>query len=319
MILRINNYVILFILICTGCLGVCLPLITVCAQSSDATLQPVVSLPPRMTEGPVPGGVISGYVLDEDGKPVSRAVVTLWQNGQIWQPLNYALNACVNPQETNIAYSNKYGYLKEGSFEFGLLYPGEYTLTVEKDGYKDGSANIHIGNDTMRQTILDPGPPATIVNITLSGYYVPTLTPEQLAYNGSIAGTLRSAYGPGVEDVNVSLWQDGRMINRPDNPQSSLQRNFSGKSVDYLFEHVAPGRYTVRAEYIYPLPYNDTVSVDVGTDAATADIILSHVVPTRPSTAPTQVATPSKPTPALPGLVVLLVIGFVIYYKANKK
>ncbi len=34
--------------------------------SSNATVQPGVSIPPWLTEGPVPGGVITGYVLDED-------------------------------------------------------------------------------------------------------------------------------------------------------------------------------------------------------------------------------------------------------------
>lgn len=232
LVFGLRNEILISVIIC-ACLslGVCLTSITVCAQSSNVTIPPVVSLPPLMTEGPVPGGVISGYVLDEDGKPVSGAVVTLLQNGQVWQPVNYDFQGCTNPQGTNIAYSNMYGYLTEGSFEFGFLYPDQYTLKVEKDGYKSNSTDILIGNDTMRQTMLDSEPPHTIVNITLVGYHVPTLTQEQLSYSGSISGTLRNAIGTAIPATNVSLWQDGRIVNRGDNPQSSMEHNFSGKAL----------------------------------------------------------------------------------------
>lgn len=335
-------------IICASCLAACILSIDAYAQSSNAASQTTVSIPPLMTQGPVPGGIIRGYVLDENGNTVPGVTVTLRMNGQLWQPDNYDLNNCGNPQTTNLANSRKYGYLNEGSFEFGYLYPGDYLINVENDEYKGSSAIIHLSNDTMRPSLLNPEPPATNINITLIGYHRPTLTPEQLAYTGSISGVIRSAYGPGIENVNVSLWQNGRMLNTPDNPQSSLRRTYLGKDVDYLFEHVAPGQYTIRADYDNPSQYYDTISVDVGKDAVTAEILLSHVMPSRPSSAPTtsvssatpaQVtnsATPSNPTvtlppggtispspsrmatPALPALIVLFVIGFVMYYKMKK-
>ena len=312
-------------------LGLCFSSATVLAQSPSASLQPVVSLPPLMTQGPVPGGVISGYVFDENRTPVPGANVTLWYNAQVWQPTNYDLNRCVNPQRTNIAYSNLNGYLKEGSFEFGFLYPGKYILTVEKDGFTHNSTDILIGNDTMRQTMLDSGPPATIVNITLIGYHLPTITPEQQSHTGAITGNLLTASGLYATGVNISLWRDGQLVDRSDNPQSSFKRNYSGAEIDYLFEHLAPGNYTVMAEYSAGEDYNDTVVVDVDTSPMRADIILSRAY-MRPANFPVISFTPtvgkfvapdpnmtassseamaseSKQTPALPWFIVLIIIG----------
>lgn len=310
----------------------------VLAQSSNATLQPEVSLPAHLLEGPVPGAFITGYVLDEDGNPVPGAVVSLWQDGQLWQSGKYEYYPSNNPQKTNIAYSNT-------GFRFGYIYPGEYTLTAEKDGYKRGPVGVHVGNETLSPTLLDSVAKPIMVNFTLNGYHVPTLTPEQRSYTGAIAGNIWAAAGypvTAVIGVNVSLWRDGRLVDRPDNPQSSFKQNFSGESVDYLFEHLAPGRYTVMAEYQTPYVYNDTVSVDVGTRPMRADIVLSHML-TRPSGYPVVSFTPTvgefsaspradssatalpsmglRPTPALAGLFVLLLIGAVAYFmhKKNEK
>lgn len=297
------------------------------AQSQEATVPPV-SVPPSLTEGPVPGGLIRGIVSDENGNLVSGATVTLWQNGEMWQHGEYEFVPGDNPKTTNIANNN------EGSYVFGFVYPGQYTVTAEKDGYR-GSASVFVGNETMHQTVVESGDPADIVmaNITLVGYYMPTLSPEQLSRTGAIMGTIRSAGTTSVRvaDVNVSLWQNGQMVIMPDNPQASSSRDFSGKSVDYLFEHLAPGQYQVRAEYSIPPPesYNDTVAVDLGYGTVTADIVLSHVYshpilstpsPTPPpdtipvtSGSPSQPSTTTepKPIPAIPGMLVLSVIVLV--------
>jgi hypothetical protein len=326
--MRIKLFVILINFICITCLGVSFLSITALAQVSNTMTQPVVSLPPDLTAGPVQGGHVIGYVFDADGNPVPGATVTLWQDGQIWNTTNIIWGFCTNPQTTNIYNEVTDGYLTEGAFNFGLLYPGDYSLTAEKDGYSGKSASFRIGNETMRKTILDPMPPATVMNITLSNYHVPTYTPEQLSYTGAIAGTIREESGGYTELAKVSLWQDGHLVDIPHNPQEELTHNFSGRSVDYTFEHLAPGHYTVMAEYstmrlVGNTIGNDTISVDVGTDTVMADISSQFFFP-HPSWPPDQIdssvspSTESKPAPALPWIAVFLVIGFVAYTMHNK-
>lgn len=152
------------------------------------------------------------------------------------------------------------------------------------------------------------------------------LTPGQRANTGAIIGNIGSQYGHG--SGNVSLWQDGKLVPLPDNPQMSFGRDRAGKDVDYAFEHLSPGHYTVNVAY-HPGPTDeeDSIPVDVGTDVVTADIMLTHMPPmplpttyTPPSSQPTtNVPSPSQATSALPGSVALLVIGVVTYYLANKK
>jgi protocatechuate 3,4-dioxygenase beta subunit len=301
----------------------------VLAQSTGATVQPgVYHLPPDLTAGPVQGGHVIGYVFDADGNPIPGATVTLWQDGQLWNTTNIIWGFCTNPQTTNIYNEVTDGYLTEGAFNFGLLYPGEYSLTAEKYGYSGKSAIFRIGNETMRQTILDPMLPPTIMNITLNNYHVPTYTPEQLSYTGAIEGTIQGENGGGTELANVSLWQDGHLVNIPHNPQEELRHNFSGRSIDYTFEHIAPGHYTVMAEYstihlVGNIIGNDTVSVDVGMDTVMAEIVSQFAFP-QPSWPPDEInssVSPSKestPTPALPWIVVILVIGFVACFLHDK-
>jgi hypothetical protein len=320
--MSVNKQVIFAAVLSMFCFSAYLFPVIAFAQSPSPTMQPAVSLPARMTSGPVPGAYIEGYVFDEDGKPVPNAIVSLWQDGRLWQPENYRLNNCINPQTTNIPYQVTAGYLMEGSYQYGYLYPGEYTLTVEKDGYKSKSVSVHVGEDTMKETMLSFRPPAIIINVTLSGYKVPTFTPQQLSYTGAITGTLRTTSGRYPPHANMSLWQDGRMVETLDNPQASFERNVSGMTIDYMFEHLAPGHYTVVAEYYTDDGYKDTVSVDVGTDIKVANILTEMIVPVPPSSWPSQAASPStgpKPTPALPGLATLLVIGAVVHYLTNKK
>jgi len=111
------------------------------------------------------------------------------------------------------------------------------------------------------------------------------------------------------------------MVDAPDNPQASTVLNISGRYVNYAFEHVAPGHYTVLAELDFGI--NETISVDVGTDTVMADIVSSYGFP-HPTTlpdlnaSPTNDPSPAQPTPALPGLITLLAVGFMLYYLANK-
>lgn len=324
----------LFILICIS-YGICFTS-NVLAQSPSATIQPGVSLPDYIWKGPVPGGYITGYVVDMDGNPVPGATVSLLQDGQLWNPGKYSCFAPypygVNPQTTRIAYLDTEGFLQEGSFLFGLPVEDEYTLTAEKDG-SNGSVRVYVAGDTKVMT----------VNITLNGYHQPTYSPEQLSYTGAITGNLMTASGMKVRGINMSLWQDGKLVNMPYNPQSSFERNFSGARVDYLFEHLVPGHYTVMAEYHTGGDYNDTVALDVGASPMRADIVLSQMFG-RPADFPVNSFTPTvvefsasspgttvlpstvqvsepRSTPTLPWMIVVVIIGYMacfVYDKNNK-
>lgn len=45
-------------------------------------------------------GLITGFVIDENGSPVSNAIVTLWQDGQIWKQTNIVIGTSENPQKS---------------------------------------------------------------------------------------------------------------------------------------------------------------------------------------------------------------------------
>jgi hypothetical protein len=326
---RVDIFVILITLMCINGLGVCLLSMVAFAQMPNMTVQPGVSIPAHLTEGSVPTTYVTGYVFDEAGNPVPSAIVTLRQDGNLWQAGKFMYDDGANPITTNIYSPAASGVLTEGSFSFGLLFPGEYTLTAEKGGYKSSSVSFRVGEDTMSPNQLSATLHEAYVNITLTGYHVPTFTPEQRSYTGAIAGTIRDRTGGGTSDANVSLWKDGHMVDAPDNPQALTVLNISGRYVNYAFEHLAPGHYMVLVEY-YGVDWNDTISVDIGTDMVMADIVSSYYGFNHPSIPPNLYASPTidpsaspsmgpKPTPALPGLISLLVVGFVIYYLANKK
>ncbi len=139
-------------------------------------------------------------------------------------------------------------------------------------------------------------------------------------YTGAISGTIRSYSGYQVMNVTVFLLKDGKIVERPDNPQSSFERNFSGKSVDYLFENLTPGKYTVVAEYFAPNKFNETVSVDVNTTPITINIILTHLR-TQPtySTASTPSPNRPKPMPAISWISIPLILGVATYKILKKK
>lgn len=277
----------------------------------------------------VPGAYIVGYVLDDDGKPVPGATVTLWQEDKLWYS-NYQYN-WHNPQLSRFAYSDEYyidGGLKEGGFLFGFAYPGNYTLTAEKDGYRINSTSLHVNDSTMSELVSNPV--AVPVNVTLKGYHVPTLTPRQQAYTGAVLGEIRTGHGYYTSGVNVSLWQNGRIVDMPDNPQASLGRNYSGNRIDYMFEHLAPGRYTIMAQ---DMESNETVTVDVGNIPMRADIVLTRSMhqpfgrpdvsfyPTVGEFVPSAFSPvdSNKQAPTIPLFMVLFIIGAVAYIMQKNK
>ncbi len=292
----VRRVVIIFI-ICS----LSLSFIAILTKSQTPTAIPTLD-PARIPQMPVySGGLVTGFVLDENGNPVSCAIVTLWQDGPLWQhtKLIYS-NGDVNPKASDI-YGNS-----EGLFLFGLVSPGQYVLTAEKEGHV-ASVNLSVGNDTAQMPFGGTLDIATNnVNITIKGYDVPVLSQVQLSYGGAITGTLLGRYGTRVIGVNVSLWQDGQIVKMPKNPQSSFRRNVSGREVDYLFEHLTPGEYQVMAEYAAPFTSNDSVTVNVSNGLATADIVLSQLYLTPPPTLPPESTLPTPvPSPA-PGIAAVL-------------
>jgi len=266
----------LIILTCACYLGTCTSSMATLAQSSNAKIQSTASIPEEPIARPAPSGYVTGYVSDESGKSVPGANVSLWQNGQLWQPDKLLYTSSENPQASLYANSKING-LKEGGFLFGFITPGDHSLTAEKDEFKSDPVSAHVDKETINPNKIDLVTHPIMANLTLSSYHIPTLPKEQQLYTGTITGTLRTAFGYGASGINVSLWQNGRMVDRPDNPQSSSQRNLSGMSVDYIFDHLTPGHYTVMADYFAGGDYNDSVIVDVSSEPMRADILLSNI------------------------------------------
>ena len=115
------------------------------------------------------------------------------------------------------------------------------------------------------------------------------------------------------------------MVKTLNNPQPSMDYNYSGKKIDYIFEHIPPGNYTVFAEFFQG---NESVNVEVGSHPMRADIVLSDAlnqpygwsdVPFTP-TVSEFLASDTRQAPALPGLLVVVLMGIVAYFmrKNNK-
>ncbi|WP_230739514.1 carboxypeptidase-like regulatory domain-containing protein [Methanooceanicella nereidis] len=87
---------------------------------------------------------------------------------------------------------------------------------------------------------------------------------------GSIMGTVYDSRGKEVPNANVTLWQDGKLISLPDNPQLSSDGRtlLIGK---YYFEKVPFGRYTVRAEI---KGYNSVTIVDLNSPLSSSNIVI---------------------------------------------
>lgn len=150
-----------------------------------------------------------------------------------------------------------------------------------------------------------------IVNVTIKNYHVTTYSQEQLSFSGAISGTLSNKYSTRVsKGVNISLWQNGQILDIPQNPQSSYHENISGRDVDFIFEHLAPGQYEVMAEYRDSGKYTDNVSVFVNNEMVSTNITLTRLTPhvgtpsPAPSTSPTAIPA-NTPTP-FPGVIMIL-------------
>jgi protocatechuate 3,4-dioxygenase beta subunit len=195
-----------------------------------ATITPITS-----SAGPYPNASITGRVLDSDGMPVANAIVTLYEDGNVVHDGGAMYD---NPQasapyvdiEPPGEPANLYQPPSEGSYQFIGIYPGNYTLTAEIDGYT-GLEMVNINNDYT-----------SLVDITLKDYHAPSLSPTQMAYTGGITGNITDLQGILADDTNVTLWQNGQVVRIPMNPQISYRNG------TYLFEHLAPGEYQLTSE-----------------------------------------------------------------------
>jgi hypothetical protein len=232
----------------------------------------------------MPFDTIKGFVVDEDGNPVPDANVSFWQDGQL-VPCNMG-----NPQQSRYFddikyYSTSSEYV--GMFWLGEVYPGNYTIRAEKQGYT-GSTTVNVTPVEVHY--------AFAANVTLAEYHVPVLTPQQRNLTGGIAGVITGENGTAWPGVKVTLWQGGNVVLVPGNPQKPVARSVEGREVNYQFDHLAPGQYTVVFEYRGLENETKNISVNVTDRPVMADIVLSNLIPV----VPLNDATPSPPPSPLP-------------------
>ena len=110
-------------------------------------------------------GDIKGVVKDADGKSVDNCLISITPTGA-----------------AKITDS-------DGSFEFTRLDPGEYTITVKKEGYIEKTEKI----------------------VVLSGKVVDVDIVLSFAY-GSIKGSVKDTQGASVENCLVSIYPGGNTI-----------------------------------------------------------------------------------------------------------
>ena len=255
------------------------------ALSQISTPVPGVTIPINSNSGFV-GSTIEGHVLDANGEPVSNAVLTLLENGQIVNPSGGSNG---NPQISRL-YS--YNYMGDvGFFDFVVYNTGQYTLTAQLDGY-NSSIEVFVNNDSAGNT--------SIVNITLSGYRVPVLSKEQLEYTGAVTGIVLDRNGVILPGVNVSLWQNDQLVKIPNNPQLAL---LGGNR--FLFANLSPGHYELLANTMYTSAssFVDQAYVDVYNSTVTTNITMQNYTylnmtpPSMPAQNPSNTPVPGTVTP----------------------
>ncbi len=248
-----------------------------------------------------------------DHRPVSGAVVTLYQNGL---PVNtskmgQASNLYGGPIQ-NPVISEYYSLenSNEGYYGFGYLYPGIYVVRVEKGQYNTSvTVNANISMAVYHGDIH--------VDIWLEGYHDPAWTRDQLSSNGSIRGIVYDNNGQIVWHPRVTLEQNGQIMNIPHNPMYTYDNG------TYVFSHLLPGDYQVISEEngnIFPFKENlnksSLFNVTVSNGTAHADLTLQYINAT-PYPTP-HLPRPPSPSPApitLVSIFAFLVTGYFIYIR----
>jgi hypothetical protein len=275
-------------------LGLCFISLTALAQSpatpSPSPFPDNTYIVPGTAPTSVPGTMIEGLVLDQDGNPVPNATVTLLLDGEKWHKYPFAYGrGGTNPQATFIYDDNSGSAEGAGVYYFGYVDPGNYTVVAAKDGYK-GFATVNASKDSLMG--------AYTVNVILDGYHERSFSTKELALTGGITGVIQAndsaEQGRILSHVYVTLWQDGQLVDTPKNPQNSGNGMITQTTGNYLFEHLAPGYYDVMVETIdlAGVNHNMTKSTTVGRNVVNVSFLLTGMIfLTNPSLLP-PTATP---------------------------
>ncbi len=280
--------------------------------SSTALMTPVI---PFGAPGSAPAvcGAINGLVLDINGIPVSGANVTLWKNGLLAVDTSnwITTSEIYNPNDAS----------NEGSFTFYGVYPGNYTVRAEKDGYV-GETLANVSNDTIHHTIAEINASSDTVNadIILQGYRAPVFDTARNVYGGGISGVAFDQVGTIIPVAEITLMQNGQIVRMPKNPQHT---QYNGT---YIFDHIAPGQYQLTAEI--EGHKSSPITVEVNNSTVVANMTVQDYayappgIPAPTSSAmSTQYPSPSQavPTP-FPGLsAILLTIAISSFFTMKKK
>ena len=223
--------------------------------------------------GQTGAGTVTGTVRDAEQKVVPAAAVT------------------VTNSETNI--SHKAQTSEVGTYYFGALPRGPYTLAVEKEGFKKWQAKfvLRVGQDAVVDPTLEVGAIRTVIEVTGAAPTITTGSTEvssvkdfarirQLPLNGRSIGNL-FPLTPGVEGGAGGARVNGLKV-------GSLEITLDGLSIVDRFgggiSRVSPGLDTVeefRIETVgsdarFSRPSNVTIATRGGTNAFHGSVFETH-------------------------------------------
>jgi len=223
--------------------------------------------------GQTGAGTVTGTVRDAEQKVVPAAAVTITNS------------------ETNI--SHKVQASEVGSYYFGALPRGPYTLAVEKEGFKkwEGKFVLRVGENVVIDPTLEVGAIRTVVEVTGAAPLITTASMEvssvkdyerirQLPLNGRSIGNL-FPLTPGVEGGAGGARVNGLKV-------GSLEITLDGLSIVDRFgggiARVSPGLDTVQEFRIetlgsdarYSRPANVTIATRSGTNEFHGSVFETH-------------------------------------------
>jgi len=155
-----------------------------------------------------------------------------------------------------------------------------------------------------------------------------------IEYSGVITGSVFDEYHVDIPNANVTLWQNGSVVDTQDNPQQANHGNVTARlwmdnktypyvTSLYRFDSLAPGEYQVTAEMEGHIA---STNVTLDNNIVVVNLTISDYFgtmydfpgPTALVTAK-QTSTTPNPTPAISALITILMICIVAYYIGNKK
>lgn len=181
----------------------------------------------------VPGGCLSGRVLDLDGHALSRIPITIVRNGRTRDTFD------------------KDGYRRDytgsdGSFRFSLLARGSYTLRAP-DGFQDDSPppRVPYGRVMLTDLVVDRGEVGSIE--------------MRLPREGTVSGVVVDAEGNAVTGAWLVALDEGGISLAGDGWETR-----SDATGHFQIENVAPGIYLVRARSDVREGKSATIEVEAG-------------------------------------------------------